>query len=270
MQLIKENLFFIVTLLMVLSGWAVHEDYPLEPENGLGYLLGIVGGSLMLALLVYPLRKRVRAMSQWLSVRFWFRLHMIFGVLGPVIILFHSNFGLGSTNSSIALICMLLVASSGLVGRYLYIRIHHGLYGAKTVMSEFKLMADKRRRAIARLLPEAKMVLGKLEQLEKIGTIEARSLWHALHLKRIVKKEARDLIRKTEDVMQEKKQEHEKSEKLITVMRDNLDQYLNAMQKASAFRINERLFALWHIFHLPLFIMMLLSGVVHVFVVHMY
>ena len=41
-------------------------------------------------------------------------------MLGPVLILWHTNFKLGSINSSVALIAMLVVAASGLVGRFLH------------------------------------------------------------------------------------------------------------------------------------------------------
>ena len=268
--LIRENLFFIFTLVAVVAGLLLHDEQLVEPENGLGYALGIIGGSLMLLLLVYPLRKRLRFMRNWLSVEFWFRLHMISGVIGPLIILYHSNFSLGSTNSNIALICMLLVSSSGLIGRYLYIRIHHGLYGAQTAISEFKTLADNRRKVIERLLPDADAVISQLEKLEKIGLVEAQGFFHALKLKRITRKESKNLVRLAQAAMQKEQGQSKQKHKLISVLRQHLDQYLSSIQRASAFRINERLFSLWHIFHLPLFIMMLLSGIVHVVVVHMY
>ena len=63
------------------------------------------GGSMMLVLLVYPLRKRVRALRFMGTVAHWFRAHMILGVAGPVCILLHSNFSLGATNSNVALFC---------------------------------------------------------------------------------------------------------------------------------------------------------------------
>jgi len=135
-----NKIFILVILLLLAFGWYQRDDSYLEAESGLGYWLGIVGGSLMLLLLLYPLRKRLRSMDRFLSVKFWFRVHMLFGILGPVAIpvaiLYHSSFSLGSMNSSIALVCMLSVASSGLVGRYLYVKIHHGLYGAQTQLSE--------------------------------------------------------------------------------------------------------------------------------------
>ena len=45
---------------LVLAGYATRQWSPLSPESGMGYWLGIIGASMMLALLLYPLRKRFR------------------------------------------------------------------------------------------------------------------------------------------------------------------------------------------------------------------
>ena len=66
---------------------------------------------------------------------------MVFGVLGPTLILFHSNFSFGSTNSTVASLAMASVVLSGLIGRYLYARVHNGLYGQKAAVRE--LLARK-------------------------------------------------------------------------------------------------------------------------------
>ena len=40
--------------------------------------------------------------------------------------------------------------------------------------------------------------------------------------------------------------------------------------RVAQFSLYERLFALWHILHLPIFFLMVLSAIVHVVAVHMY
>ena len=40
--------------------------------------------------------------------------------------------------------------------------------------------------------------------------------------------------------------------------------------RVAQFSFYERLFALWHVFHLPIFFMMVISALVHVLAVHMY
>jgi hypothetical protein len=45
---------------------------------------------------------------------------------------------------------------------------------------------------------------------------------------------------------------------------------LHAARRVAEFEACERLFAAWHILHLPLFVMLLVVGVVHVVAVHVY
>ena len=70
----------------------VGADARYTPGSGLGYGLGLCGGLMMLALLIYPLRKSVAALHAWGPIKYWFRAHMILGVVGPLMILFHSTF----------------------------------------------------------------------------------------------------------------------------------------------------------------------------------
>ena len=113
-----------------------------DARDGHGYWLGIAGASAMLLLLLYPLRKRMKSLRGLGSVGGWFRLHMVLGVIGPALILFHSNFKLGSLNSNVALFSMLTVAASGLIGRYLYGRVHLGLYGRRAEIEELLTDVD--------------------------------------------------------------------------------------------------------------------------------
>lgn len=266
-----NKIFTLVILLLLAFGWYQRDDSYLEAETGLGYALGIVGGSLMLILLLYPLRKRLRSMDRFLSIKFWFRLHMLFGILGPVAILYHSSFSLGSMNSSIALVCMLLVASSGLVGRYLYVRIHHGLYGAQTQLSEFKSLAEKQREVLERVLPHGERIITELEGLEKIATTQAHGLFHSSRLKRMTKAETKKIRKLVRKVLKHAyKKEQCISKKSASIILRGTEDYLNIAKRAADLRVNERLFSWWHILHFPLFLMMLFTGIIHVFVVHMY
>jgi len=135
----------LVTVALLFWGYRFPTEQYLTPQAGAGYAFGILGGSAMLLLLIYPLRKRVRALAFLGTTKRWFQAHMALGVIGPVLVLFHANFSLGATNSNVALACMLIVSGSGLFGRYFYGRIHHGLHGRKANLAELKAYADKLR-----------------------------------------------------------------------------------------------------------------------------
>jgi len=49
-----------------------------------------------------------------------------------------------------------------------------------------------------------------------------------------------------------------------------IDGYLTAIRRIAQYRGYERLFSLWHAFHLPFCVMLFLAAAVHVVAVHMY
>ena len=102
-QYIGTLLYTLITITLLYLGWQNRDFSYLNAEYGTGYALGIIGGVMMLLLYLYPARKQWRPMRRMGPVKYWFRMHMILGVVGPVTVIFHSNFRLGSLNSSVAM-----------------------------------------------------------------------------------------------------------------------------------------------------------------------
>jgi len=268
---LRTNLFTLSVIAVLLFGWNNRDDNYLSAENGAGYILGITGGSLMLLLLLYPLSKRLPLLSRWIPIRYWFGIHMLFGIVGPVMVLYHSNFHLGSTNSSIALICMLLVAGSGLVGRYIYTHIHHGLYGKRITFRELKHELENKHTELMHIyrLDEGlnkRIAIMENRALQNDAGI-LKSLVQALSLAvdahRLRYKSMRFLKKRIDSNTTTAAPDSKITEEFIK-------RYTTSLRRIVVFRVYERLFSLWHILHFPLFIMMLITAVVHIFAVHMY
>ena len=265
------RLFGLAVLLLLAFGWSQRNNHDITAESGLGYWLGIAGGSLMLTLLLYPLSKRVRLLTRLIPLRYWFGLHMTLGVIGPVLILFHANFQLGSANSNIALFCMLLVAGSGLVGRYFYSRIHHGLYGRKISLQELAARISQSQKDMApqTMAGETGQAAALLQKLITQLECHRQHLLQPTHSLGAILRNHRQLARTLRQI----KREMRRDRQLRAQLADRLDAfaaYQRSLQKLASFYLYERLFSLWHLFHLPLFIMMILTAVVHVFAVHIY
>jgi hypothetical protein len=270
--------FGAVVVAALLLGWRNSEEGHLTPESGIGYWLGIFGAGAMLLLLCYPLRKRVQGLRGLGSVSGWFRLHMALGVVGPVLILFHSNFKLGSLNSNVALLSMLTVAASGLVGRYLYSRVHLGLYGQRAKIEELLADVDNLKTTIegGLLVPAAVHTsLDAFARRALAGRSSATSSFFVLLELRLRSfgQRAR-LTREAERHIRVEGKRYAWSwrvrRKRSRDVRRLLAEYFAAVNRAAAFAFYERLFALWHLLHMPLFILLVLAAVVHVVAVHLY
>jgi hypothetical protein len=268
-----------IVIVLLAAGWLEHEEEYLTPDTGQGYWLGIYGSAAMLLLLFYSFRKRTKASRPIGSIRFWFRTHMMLGIIGPVLILFHANFKLGAMNSNVALFAMLIVALSGIVGKYLYGKIHVGLYGRKAQAKELLAEAEELKQHLGEEIQAAAYVSRELNAFSdsvkaKPPTSALASLWagaimavRARMLSTRVVSEARRLIRNEARSLGWTRRQRRESEKKVTSV---VKLYAAAVLKAAELAFYERLFALWHVLHLPLFFLMLVAGIVHVWAVHHY
>ena len=265
--------FFMISVTTVLYfGWLQRDNNYLSAENGTGYLLGIVGGSLMLLLLLYPLSKRVALLTRVIPIRYWFGVHMIFGIIGPAMILFHSNFHLGSTNSTIALLSMLLVAGSGLVGRYIYTHIHHGLYGTRITLKELKQNIENDQTELLSLYATDEKLSKSLKKMEEKTlqpyTSLMASLLHVIYLAVNTRRLKRRVLHLLKNSYKDNSENTAMPDRKVVAR--SINHYTTVLRKTAAFSVYERLFSLWHILHLPIFIMMIITAVIHIFAVHMY
>ncbi|MFQ5622574.1 MAG: hypothetical protein ACE5FS_04175 [Paracoccaceae bacterium] len=258
--------------------WLQSDEGYLTAETGAGYYLGIAGSVLMLALLLYPLRKRIRALSVVGEVRTWFRLHMVLGVVGPALVVLHSNFSAGSANSAIALFSMLLVAGSGYIGRFLYAHIHRGLYGRKLQVRELLDDTEVFKSDLAFGSPELVEIAEFLEAYEARRLRPASglldSLWR-LFASSAMRHSTRRRVNRMLCAALETCGEREdwrvrESRKRIATATGHLRRFFRAVARAEVFLLYERLFALWHMLHLPLFIILIIAALGHVVAVHLY
>ena len=273
------QLGYALAALALWIGWLVTREARLfDPLNGAGYWLGIVGASLMAILLLYPVRKKLRFMRHFGATRHWFRVHMVFGVLGPVLILFHANFHLGSFNSNVALFCTLLVAVSGLVGRYIHAKIHSDLDGHRTTLRELtekaRLTTEQRARASA-------LVPGLLERLMAFDAIVLQppqgllaavllppklaflTRVERVRLAFVVRRQLAAQAAKSPAIAAQRK-------RLRATLNRFIGEHLRRVRRVAELNSYERMFGLWHLFHLPFFYMLVVTAIFHVIAVHMY
>ena len=269
---------YLILAAVVCVGWLLRREGLVDPEEGLGYWLGIIGGSLMLLLLFYPAGKRSHLLRRMGLVKHWFRIHMIFGLVGPALILYHCNFSVDALNSKVALVSMLAVAVSGIIGRYFYTRIHRGLYGKRANIEELRVEISNalgNSRGLGAILPgfinELQVVSAKLmgdEHTKSIGLRHSLSWTFKYYLVRL------RLYFKINRELREEAAINEVVRRNTTSIRKTANAYaakqVALMRQVAQLAFFERLFSFWHVFHMPLFLLLVVSAFVHVLAVHMY
>ena len=274
----RQWLLFGFATALLLFGWLNRGFDFLDAEEGVGYLLGIVSATCMLVLLLYPLRKRYRVLKFIGPLPKWFKKHMTLGVAAPIAALYHCNFQLGSLNSRIALFSALLVAGSGLVGRFIYSKIHHGLYGRKASLNELlkrvKLTVPgsgilghfmpnlmKRIAAFDRdvLVPPK----GIVDCLKLPFVLFVRTRLQEIRLMRFTRQSLLFQAMRSTAVAEHRAQLEKSVQQYVRT-------HLHHVRRVAEFVAYERLFSLWHKVHFPFFVALLVSVIVHVSVVHLY
>lgn len=269
---------WLITVGIGASVWKLARAEFYSAGDDFGYYLGLVGASMMLVLFLYPLRKRVRGLEVMGPIKHWFSLHMFLGILGPLLVLLHSKFQLGSLNASIAFWSMLLVTSSGIIGRFLYRRVHHGLYGRQASLEDLKtragLSAEQAHTWMA-LIPEIELYFAAFsKQAEQVGREGLHKPLHFIALGFLAQRCARQarsaLNQGLHRAARERGWDNATLKRRMGKGQNLIRLYFAHAQSIAQFTAYERLFALWHILHLPFVYMLVFSAIAHVIAVHMY
>ena len=277
-MLAGDTLVYLTLAVLVWGTWRVSQLELFQSGDDTGYWVGVTGALMMLLLLTYPLRKHVRFAHNWGNIKVWFWLHILLGVAGPLLILLHSNFRTGSLNAAVALYSMLIVAGSGVVGRFIFQRINRGLHGEQTDFQTLLHHAGMDRedaRSRLAFVPSVEQRLKNFEQRE----LATRQGWVpnfravfwlpvqqfltyrqcALELNAVLPRMAANQHWSKEDL----KRRRTRAKKMV-------DAYLNSVVKVAQFSAYSFLFSLWHVAHIPFVYVLIVTTLVHVYAVHAY
>jgi hypothetical protein len=87
-----------------------------------GHGIGIAGFVLMLMTATLYSWRKLRSNARWGATASWLRFHMVTGLVGPYMVLLHTAMDFQCL-AGLAMLLTAVVATSGLVGRYLYTRL---------------------------------------------------------------------------------------------------------------------------------------------------
>lgn len=279
-RVLRSGEFFgyLALVLLIAGAYQVSQIGWYTSHSDTGYWMGVVGGVMTLLLFLYPLRKRWSVLANIGKAKNWFVVHMALGILGPVLVLAHSTFKIGSLNAGVALYSMLIVAASGIAGRFIYLRIHRGL---GTELQNYKSVRaavgldEPAGHSQLNFAPRAEALLRHLDT--QVGQPQDPLRTHFMRLFVLpftamkVKYQARQAVIETINQAAQKNHwdEDTKSKRLKRGIK-MVKEYVTATKRVAQFGAYTRLFALWHLAHVPFVFIMVLCAVFHVIAVHSY
>jgi hypothetical protein len=276
---LREAALYALVAVLVGAAWVVSQFGWFTAGSDPGYWIGVAGGLTMVALFAYPMRKYLGFMRHWGRGAVWFTVHMVLGIVGPLLILLHSTFRIGSVNAGVALIAMLVVAGSGIIGRFIFVHIHRGLHGENVTLQSLQEALGLHEAAVHSRLRFAPRVEAWLKAFEGdafgTGRHPLRGAAERLlvlplrrwHLTRRCRAELR--VRLLAAALERGWSPRETRSRLRKARRV-VDDYLLTLQRVAQYRVYVRLFSLWHVAHVPFVYLMVITAVVHVIAVHAY
>ena len=136
----------------------------LKPSGSIGLRLGMFGVLLFLFIYLYPIRKKWAWLGRQGNSKRWLDIHVLLGLLAPVVITFHSAFKFSGI-AGVAYWIMIVVLLSGVVGRYIYAQIPRNLNSAELSLREAQEQS-----------------LRLTTQLKNTGILSSRDIDGLLHL----------------------------------------------------------------------------------------
>ena len=220
-----------------------HTDHDLLKPNGLlGHGLGIIGSlSMILGVSIYMLRKRMRSMSRLGKLQHWLEFHIFLCLLGPILVIYHTSFKIGGL-VSISFWSMVAVAASGIIGRFIYIRIPRTIEGREMSLGEIRSM---------------KSDVGSL--LRSKFDLDNSSLNIILESTRENSNERPDLRRIRKTLRKAGLSRFNRSQVLNLVKHE-----ISLNKRISRLQTMQNLFRYWHVAHLPFALVMLIIMIIHV------
>lgn len=267
------GIFFLIGILAFLSlAWYGFDYYTtsleerfftpshstLKPSGSIGHGLGILGSFMMLVgVLIYIARKRIRKFSRIGSLKHWLEFHIFLCSVGPMLVLFHTAFKFGGI-VAVSFWSMVAVVFSGVIGRYIYIQIPRSISGNELSINEIRLMDEElaeKLKGKTNLSENLRYEINNFDltnyvkQNRNILTVMFKGYTVTNRLLRNVKKE-----------LSQKAAASDVRKEIIKLTKSKLA----LDRKIMLLRSMQNIFRYWHIFHLPFAIIMLIIMLVHV------
>ncbi|MEW5915205.1 MAG: hypothetical protein AB1762_02315 [Gemmatimonadota bacterium] len=141
----------------------------LRPSGYIGQSAGILAVLIFFLLLLYPLRKRWKALAFTGSLAKWLDVHVAAALALPLLLTIHAAWR-SSGVIGFGFAAMMIVWASGLIGRYVYTRIPRAKSGVELTRDE---VAAQRRALVDRIAATTGLAAAEVERSLRVGSSDS-------------------------------------------------------------------------------------------------
>jgi hypothetical protein len=248
-----------------LSSTAVQKRHPwhdfLKPSGELGQTAGILAFLIFVFLWLYPLRKKWRALAWTGAIGRWLDVHVTTALGLPLLLTIHAAWRADGV-IGLGLGAMLMVCASGIVGRYLYVRIPRAKSGVELTREEVATARDAMIAELAAALGESPDEIRR--QIEPPARASANSVWDVLS--GLVMDDVRR-ARRRRALAARWRTRPGVSKAVIHRAVALASREMALADQLRMLAATQRVFRYWHIAHMPFALTALIAVTVHVVVV---
>lgn len=233
----------------------------LRPSGYIGQATGLATFAGFLFMWLFPLRKRFRKVEWPGPVPRWLDVHIGVGLVLPLLGAVHAGFRVGGV-IGLGYIAMLIVCASGIIGRYLYVRIPRSRSGVEMGLSE---VAANQRALLAEIADAAGLSVVDVQEILEVDATPLRAGIAATFAQMVRDDLARGrAVRRLRRMVRARGGANaEKLRKVATLARREMA----LSQHARLLDATQAVFRHWHAAHRPFAITAFIAVTIHVVVV---
>jgi hypothetical protein len=219
-----------------------------------GHGLGIIGTLLIIfGVFSYMFRKRLRVFSRIGILKHWLEFHIFLCTLGSFLILFHTTFKFGGL-VAVSFWSMVAVFLSGILGRYIYLQIPRSIEGKELSLLEMEEQKVEMNKQLRKTITLDESIYELIDSYSGSSKNNSSFWGRSREEKKILKKLRVELKSQSIPVS--------KAREIVAIFKDQL----NLKRRIERLVTMQRLFAYWHVAHLPFASIMLVVMIIHVVV----
>jgi len=237
----------------------------LKPGGPMGLAFGLAGFLMFVFMWLYPLRKKVRWLAWTGKLGGWLRIHIIAGLWIPLVVAVHAAWrfegmiGLGYW-------AMLIVTLSGVVGRYLYVRIPHTYNGIELSLED---VAAERAALVTRISSALGVTPADVHEMLALEPPSEQKLSWIQTLMKLYKDDrarARAMQRLRREWLHSGPGRRHLDSRTMKQVLSLARREMGLQQQARMLDATRVVFGYWHVAHRPVAVTALVAVTVHVIV----